>query len=347
LIRNYAQMLDCEVALLCQSDRGRKPRIISCWGIEGALEPIVGPRRRVRRGRRGSFISRALAHGRPALERLDPDRDRGLIAATGGRPSLSHAAATPVRVSGPLVVGLIAGFSTYPQDFSLTLATAESYAALMALCLQHPGMLDALLEAARRDELTACLGADSTYDELNREINRCSRGGLRLSGCFIDLDGYEHKNDRHSRRDGIDVLAAAAQLLGNGLRSSDSLGRFGENEFFAILPQTDEATARGLAVRLQSLIGTVDVRPFQRPLKASFGIAEWTPGTSARQLVTRARSATIAAKAQNAGIISVSQATATAVTASGGPSLTPGTPIGCSGYPAVAKPQFHAESDDR
>jgi diguanylate cyclase (GGDEF)-like protein len=193
------------------------------------------------------------------------------------------------------------------------MATADSYAAVMALCLEHPGMLDALLEAARRDELTACLGPHSAFDELRREINRCSRWGLRLSCCFIDLDGFKPTNDRQGRLYGDDVLAAVAQLLGNGLRSSDTLGRFGDREFLAILPQTDEATARALAVRLRSLIGTTDVPPFGKPLMASIGIAEWTSGTSGKQLVARAESAMLAAKAQNAGIVSASEATAPAL----------------------------------
>jgi diguanylate cyclase (GGDEF)-like protein len=307
LIRNYAQVLNSEVALLCRLDRHRRPRIISSWGIEGAPEQIVGPGQCVRRGR-GGFISRALGHGHPALERLDPGRDRGLIEAADGPRPLSHAAATPVRVPGHVGVGLIAGFSTYPRDLHLTLATADSYAAVMALCLQHPGMLDALLEAARRDELPACLGPDSTYDELNREINRCSRWGHGLSCCFIDLDVPEHKNDRHGPLYGDNVLAAVAQVIGNGLRSCDTLGRLGENEFLAILPQTDDETARRLAVRLRSLIGTANAPPFGKPLMASFGIAEWTPGTSAKQLIARAEGAMLDAKAQNAGIIRASEA---------------------------------------
>src|ERR1700716_1163750 len=65
LIRHYAQMQNSQVALLCQLDPHRKPRIISSWGIDGAPERIVGPGHCLRRGRRGSFIRRALAHGHP------------------------------------------------------------------------------------------------------------------------------------------------------------------------------------------------------------------------------------------------------------------------------------------
>jgi diguanylate cyclase (GGDEF)-like protein len=306
-------MLGSPVALLCQRDRHRQPRIISSWGIDGEPERIVGPRHLVRS--REGFIGRALAHGHPALERLDPGRDRGLIEAAHGRPPLSHAAATPVRVLDRVGIGLIAGFPTHPPDLFSTLATADSYAALMALCLQHPDMLNALLEAARRDELTACLSPDSTYDELNREINRCSRGGLLpLSCCFIDLDGSKPASDWDRRLYGDDVLGAVAQVLGNGLRSSDTLGRFSDHEFLAILPQTDEATARRLAIRLRSLIGTPGGPPFGKPLAPSIGIAGWTPCTSPNQLVARAQAAMLAAKAQNAGILSASEAAATAVT---------------------------------
>jgi GGDEF domain-containing protein len=68
-----------------------------------------------------------------------------------------------------------------------------------------------------------------------------------------------------------------------------------------------------VAVRLRSVIGTADVPPFGKPLMASIGIAEWMSGTSGKQLVARAESAMLAAKAQNAGIISASEAATTAV----------------------------------
>jgi predicted signal transduction protein with EAL and GGDEF domain len=86
---------------------------------------------------------------------------------------------------------------------------------LLALSIRHPGALDRLIGAPRHDPLTGCVDYEGTRHELSREINRSVRGGLRLSICFIDLDGFKLVNDHdgHHQTDEPDAHQIAQRLL--------------------------------------------------------------------------------------------------------------------------------------
>jgi diguanylate cyclase (GGDEF)-like protein len=305
LIRNFTQVLQSELALLCQLGPDARPQIVSSWGTNGlrervAMAPQAGGGRW---GQEGGFVGRAPTYRRPAFEPLDPDLDAALIAATQG-PPLTHAAAIPVRVRDGARSGLIAGFSAPPQDVPAILVAAASYAELIALYLQHPSMLDRLLETAGEDGLTGCLTYESSIRELDREINRSARGSQMLSCCFIDLDGFKKVNDRHGHIHGNRVLAEVAQILREGVRSCDTVGRYGGDEFIAILPQTNLTEASQLAERLQRLIADAQISAVDHTLTASIGVAEWAPDTTAEELLLQADNALLAAKARgipNAG----------------------------------------------
>ena len=222
--------------------------------------------------------------------------DSSLIHANS--PRLTHAAVMPVRLATELGGHLIAGFTTAPQDRTLTLWSGECYAAAIALCLHDPGALDGLIAAAQRDELTGCLTYEGTLRELDRELNRSARGGLALSVCFIDLDGFKRVDDEHGHLRGNEILALVGGILRDGVRGSDTVGRYGGDEFIAILPQTNEADARQLAHRLRSRLASTPIPSLQRSLTASIGVAQWSPGTPREDLLAAADGAQLRAKAR-------------------------------------------------
>ena len=114
LIRDFARLINSEVALLCRGGgRRQAPAVISSWGL-GATH-----------------------------QEAHPLLDSGLVHAT--HPPLRYAA--PVRLPNAVAGRLIAGFVAPPRDRRLTLWTAESYAALMALCLVDPGAVGELSRA--------------------------------------------------------------------------------------------------------------------------------------------------------------------------------------------------------
>ncbi len=174
--------------------------------------------------------------------------------------------------------------------------SAESYAAVIALCLDDQGALTELVAAGPWDGLTGCLTYEATMRELDREINRSARGGLHLSVCFIDLDDFKRINDRHGHLCGNDVLASIGQVLRDGVRSCDSVGRYGGDEFIAILPQTSEPEARRLAGRLGSRLADTAIGPLEQRLTASIGVAQWVPGTRSENVLAAADGALLAEK---------------------------------------------------
>jgi diguanylate cyclase (GGDEF)-like protein len=295
LIGSIADILNSEVALYCQLDgEGQPPEVICSWGLGPLHEWLARPIE-------GGFVGRALGAKRAALEPLHRDDDAGLIAAGGGR-ELTHAVAAPVHPATGAAGTLIAAFSAAPPEHALILGATESCAAMLALGVHHLRALDALLQTARLDNLTGCLNYASTRQELAREINRTTRADLNLSLCFVDLDNFTRVNNEHGHLRGNEVLTEVAHVLRSGIRSCDSVGRFGGDEFVAILPETTAADAMHVARHLRSIIATTSISLMDQPLSASVGVAEWTPGTTSEQLIARADEALMVAKAQGVGI---------------------------------------------
>jgi diguanylate cyclase (GGDEF)-like protein len=304
LVRDFARFIDSEAALLCHmSSKGQASTVISSWGLGATHDEIL-------RLLEGGLVGRALPLPRAALAPLHPLLDSILIGATD--PPLSHAVEVSVRLPAGVAGRLIAGFVTPPEDRTLTLWAADAYAALIALCVHDGGALDGLLVAGQRDDLTGCLTFESTRRELEREINRSARADLRLCVCFIDLDGFKRINQARGHLRGNEILALVGGVLRDGARSCDTVGRFGGDEFVAILPETDEAGARQVAERLRSRLTSATTRLLEQPLTASIGVAQWAPGTTSEALLAAADRALLTAKAFRTGVIAASEASATA-----------------------------------
>jgi diguanylate cyclase (GGDEF)-like protein len=189
------------------------------------------------------------------------------------------------------------------------------------------------LAGAELDGLTGALNYAALRHELDREVARSERHHLSLSCCFIDLDRFKRVNDHHGHLYGSRMLAEVGASLGSGLRSEDTLGRYGGDEFVAILPETNEAAATALAGRLCSAIRATTMIGSFGPIGASIGVAQWQPRSSGEQLLEAADRALRAAKAAGGGtVISASALPASAVKLATSPvngrvSDTPGRPV--------------------
>jgi diguanylate cyclase (GGDEF)-like protein len=303
LVRDFARFIDSEVAMLCQLGvKGQSPVVISSWGLRTAREEILRPRE-------GGFVGRASSLPRAAFVPIHPLLDSEL--AYVRNPPLSRAVAAPVRLATKDVVGeLLAGFVTPPPDRGLALWAAETYAALIALCVHDGGTPDGLFEAGRRDALTGCLSYEGTRYELEREINRSARHDLALSICFIDLDDFKRINDAHGHLRGNEILATVGGALRAGARSCDTIGRYGGDEFVAILPETNQVEACQVAERLRSALAAKHIPSVEGELAASIGVAEWVAGTASEVLLKAADRALLAAKSRPAGVVSATAAIA-------------------------------------
>jgi len=109
---------------------------------------------------------------------------------------------------------------------------------------------------------------------LKNEINRAKRYNNNLSLIMFDIDYFKRINDNHGHNLGDEVLIDAVNISQKTIRDSDTLARYGGDEFMIICPQTKADEAENLAERLRENIFNFS---FSKNLKitCSFGVAEF------------------------------------------------------------------------
>ena len=293
ITRDLAERTGADTVLLVLRDGADGPfDTVSVWDAEERhdnlllLLPPEG----------GGFARRVLDSDRAAVEPIAPGKG-ALVPAGAPR----YAAGAPVRTPGGVTGVLYALYSQEP-DQAVSLWVVESYARLVSLCLHDAGVLEGLVWEGRRDALTGCLSYGALHQEVARELGRSERHGRSLSCCFVDLDRFKAVNDRHGHLHGSRVLAEAAAELREGMRAEDMLGRYGGDEFLALLPDTDERDASALAERLRSRLAT-GMSDASGHIDASIGVAQWVKGSSAEEMLAAADDALRAAKARGGGMV--------------------------------------------
>lgn len=158
-----------------------------------------------------------------------------------------------------------------------------------------------LSDALDRDSLTGLLKHSRIKEQVDAELSRAVRAGENLSVVMLDLDHFKQVNDTYGHPAGDKVIKAIAHLLRQRLRKTDAVGRYGGEEFVAVLPRCTPEEARSLMEdvrqRFRDITFTVDQRSFNVTL--SVGIAAYRPGVErADQLLQEADAALYRAKAE-------------------------------------------------
>ena len=130
-----------------------------------------------------------------------------------------------------------------------------------------------LLHDARTDSLT---GLDNRRAMLERgrvELKRASRSGVPVSVILCDLDHFKNINDKYGHEAGDAALVRSAMVLRRALRESDAIGRWGGEEFMAILPGTDAPGAAEVAERMRLAIAVTAFDGLSEGTTISIGVA--------------------------------------------------------------------------
>ena len=98
---------------------------------------------------------------------------------------------------------------------------------------------ETILFQASHDSLTGLINRVLLFDRLGQEVRRCQRTDGHFAVLFIDLDFFKVINDRYGHEAGDRVLVQVGKRLVSALRKSDTVGRFGGDEFIAIIPGVD------------------------------------------------------------------------------------------------------------
>ncbi|SIQ19308.1 response regulator receiver modulated diguanylate cyclase [Alkalispirochaeta americana] len=137
-----------------------------------------------------------------------------------------------------------------------------------------------------RDSLTGLLNHTNLKEHLHQEVQRARRIGLSLTFVMIDLDHFKEVNDRYGHLAGDRVLKSLSRLLRERLRRSDTIGRYGGEEFGVILFDTDASWAETIMEEIRqdfSILRQSDgSREFMVTL--SCGIADFPRFSSAAAL---------------------------------------------------------------
>jgi len=115
---------------------------------------------------------------------------------------------------------------------------------------------------------------------------------------MVDLDHFKAINDTRGHDVGDAVLQGFGQILQQETRQEDLAARYGGEEFTILLPHTDREGARRLAARIQRELAAREFPGLDRPVTASFGIAQLEAGDDAAALLKRADQALYLAKAR-------------------------------------------------
>lgn len=125
--------------------------------------------------------------------------------------------------------------------------------------LQRGALVRELEAAAMTDAKTGLLNAVAWEQLASRELARADREDYELAILIIDIDRFKRVNDRYGHLVGDKVLNSIAKSMTSSVREYDGLGRFGGEEFVAVLPEADEIAALVVAERVRSRINQITV----------------------------------------------------------------------------------------
>lgn len=157
-----------------------------------------------------------------------------------------------------------------------------------------------LSHLAHHDPLTGLPNRLLFDDRMNTAIDLAKRNKQRCLLLFLDLDGFKLVNDTLGHTAGDELLRAVGERLKGLLRSSDSVARFGGDEFVILAGSTSTGYAAQLAQKvLDQLRVPIPVAGQLLSITASVGIAVFPDhGVDSQQLLRAADMAMYAAKGQ-------------------------------------------------
>jgi diguanylate cyclase (GGDEF)-like protein len=148
--------------------------------------------------------------------------------------------------------GLCAGVLV---TIACTLSWAMLVVALPPVILLRRSLLHQQLRAAAQsDPKTGLLNAVAWQREAEQRIRRARRAGGGAAVLLVDIDHFKRVNDTYGHLAGDELLAATASTLGQHVRACDVLGRFGGEEFVAVLPGAGQQEACRIAERLRGRV---------------------------------------------------------------------------------------------
>ena len=148
---------------------------------------------------------------------------------------------------------------------------------------------------ANTDALTGLANRRQAEEQLARELRRAERYGRVFSLLMLDIDNFKDLNDRFGHQAGDDVLMDLSRRLEAMVRASDTVARWGGEEFMLLAPETQLEDARRLAELVRRHVDD-NLLADRFAVTVSLGVASYRPSDTVQSLVARSDAALYLAK---------------------------------------------------
>jgi diguanylate cyclase (GGDEF)-like protein len=148
------------------------------------------------------------------------------------------------------------------------------------------------------DSLSGLLNRRSLFTRISIEIERSIRLDVPLTGLMIDIDKFKSVNDNYGHQCGDMVIREIGARLQAGLRKYDYAGRYGGEEFFVVLSNSNEQQAFGIAERFRKDMEELRYQCSGESIgvTVSIGVARYAQGESQESWIERVDRAMYQAK---------------------------------------------------
>ncbi|MDZ7862255.1 GGDEF domain-containing protein [Acidovorax sp.] len=197
----------------------------------------------------------------------------------------------------PTILAIPSREALNTQNEELRKAHEELAATNLRLEQKVKERTESLQHLANTDPLTKIKNRRAILETLDYEIQRYQRTPHSLSVLMLDIDHFKTINDTFGHLEGDTMLLKVAQVVSGACRQTDSVGRYGGEEFLIVLPETNITDAKDLAERIRLAMKDCPTKTGDA-LTCSIGVATLTESQEILELIKVADDRVYAAKAQ-------------------------------------------------
>ena len=140
------------------------------------------------------------------------------------------------------------------------------------LCLEKISLYNKLQQLSIHDSLTQVYNRRYLAERVNEELERAKRLSFNLSFLMIDIDFFKKINDTYGHIVGDVVLRNVAFIIKDTVREIDTVGRYGGEEFFVVLPEASRKEAVVVAKRIVKRVASAKIRAFDENITTTVSI---------------------------------------------------------------------------
>jgi diguanylate cyclase (GGDEF)-like protein len=163
-------------------------------------------------------------------------------------------------------------FRRVAGELSIVVEKSLLYEKLFELNSQLTAAQQQLEHRANHDELTGLPNRRSILSELERVAARAARSRTQVGLLMLDIDHFKRINDRHGHLVGDQCLRQVGVALAAAVRTGEYLGRYGGEEFLAVLDLQDHDALQDAAARFRRVVEELAVPTADGPLPVTISV---------------------------------------------------------------------------